>query len=293
MTNSYVSIVTTSMGRLDSLKQSVPLMLQQGSSTELIVVDYSCPLGSGSWVEENYPAAKVVRCPGERFFNLSAARNAGARAAQKHCHSFLLFADADILLEDRFVEFSLRGSAPYEYYVDRRHSVFNGTVMVDRELFDKVWGYDPALMKYGGSHEDVDLYMRLEMAGAKRAYFPMTMMTHVDHPDEQRVMHYRLQHRHIIRAVNQIYVNVKGDILKMCGRLELPPATREQLYERIFRACLKAFRTKEAGFSVDLAGYGPTYGSRVGRALHYKIDSNFLAEEGLSRKEFDKLCAGW
>ena len=62
MTPKY-SIVTTCMGRLDHLKESLPAMLAQPDS-EVIVVDYSCPQGTGDYVAKHFPAARVVRVEG-------------------------------------------------------------------------------------------------------------------------------------------------------------------------------------------------------------------------------------
>ena len=72
-----LSIVTTCMGRLAQLRQTLGPMLAQDGGVPVVVVDYSCPDGAGDWVEANPPRARLVRVPGRARFNASAARNIG------------------------------------------------------------------------------------------------------------------------------------------------------------------------------------------------------------------------
>ena len=45
-----ICIITTCMGRLAHLRQSLPSFTAQ-PDTSVVVVDYSCPERSGEWVE--------------------------------------------------------------------------------------------------------------------------------------------------------------------------------------------------------------------------------------------------
>ena len=90
------SIITTSKGRLEHLKLSLPQMLRQNCS-EVIVVDFSCPEGTGDYVRTHFPAVKVVAVEGEDYFSNWKARNAGAAAASSNV---LIFCDADTVLAD-------------------------------------------------------------------------------------------------------------------------------------------------------------------------------------------------
>lgn len=47
------SIVTTCKGRLQNLQRSLPTFLAQ-LDAEIVVVDYDCPQGAGSWVQTGY-----------------------------------------------------------------------------------------------------------------------------------------------------------------------------------------------------------------------------------------------
>ena len=90
-----IGFVTVSKGRLHHIRQTLPLMAAQ-QADKLIVVDYSCPDGTGDWVEANVPAAQVVRVTDDPGFSLTRARNIGARHAGT---DWLVFADADIVTE--------------------------------------------------------------------------------------------------------------------------------------------------------------------------------------------------
>ena len=98
-----ISFVTTCKGRLAALKQSLPRMVAQPHA-EVIVVDYDCPEGAGAWVAAEHPAARVVQVRDAPMFNIARARNLGAQAARGE---WLGFVDADILLDEHFMEQAL------------------------------------------------------------------------------------------------------------------------------------------------------------------------------------------
>jgi glycosyltransferase involved in cell wall biosynthesis len=89
-----IAFVTTSKGRLNHIKETLPLMAAQNPD-EIIVVDYGCPDGTGDWVEANFPVVKVVRIDDDPGFCVSRARNRGA--AKSAC-DLICFIDADIKL---------------------------------------------------------------------------------------------------------------------------------------------------------------------------------------------------
>ncbi len=105
--------VTTCMGRLAALKQTLGPMLDQPGSSGVVVVDYSCPDGAGAWVEASYPRARVVRMPGRSRFNASAARNIGARHSDA---DWICFVDSDVVLDPGFAAAVLPALAPGGFY---------------------------------------------------------------------------------------------------------------------------------------------------------------------------------
>ncbi len=86
-----ITVVTTCMGRREHLETTLPLMLEEFE--HVIVVDWSCPQGSGDWAEKQ--GAEVVRRKDEKYWNAGKARNLGARKAQSRS---LCFLDADTLV---------------------------------------------------------------------------------------------------------------------------------------------------------------------------------------------------
>lgn len=57
------------MGGLEHFKQSLPEMVAQGAN-EVIIVDYSCPEGTGAFVEKQFPQVRLVPMPGEKHFSI-------------------------------------------------------------------------------------------------------------------------------------------------------------------------------------------------------------------------------
>ena len=108
---SDLCFITTCMGRLVPLEQSLPATLRQAGSC--FVVDYSCPQHSGDWVETRYPAARVIRVPDQASFCASAARNAGARHADA---PWICFVDSDVVLAPEFSDVVAPMLAPGGYY---------------------------------------------------------------------------------------------------------------------------------------------------------------------------------
>src|SRR4029453_19625824 len=68
---------------------------------EVIVVDYSCPEGTGDYVGRHFPSARVVWVEGEMGFSNWKARNRGADAATS---DVLVFCDADIILAENAID---------------------------------------------------------------------------------------------------------------------------------------------------------------------------------------------
>ena len=165
-----ICFVTTCMGRLSALRQSLGSMLEQANSS-CVMVDYSCPDGSGDWVIAHHPSVRVVRVPGQAHFNLAAARNAGARAADA---PWICFVDADVVLESGFASELSRILSPGGYYrVVSRDGGIGGTFACSRADFERVGGYDEVYRGWG--EEDNDLYDALQFVGREQRPLPVTL----------------------------------------------------------------------------------------------------------------------
>lgn len=195
------SIITTCKGRLDHLKQTLPTMVRQ-ENAEVIVVDFSCPQNSASYVQSNYPSVRVVRLENKKYYAHCEARNAGAAVAQGE---WLLFCDADIVLDGRCTEqlgLILKpgcfGKFKRGYQLDRHRpsgesglgaNNLEGFQVVQRSVFERLRGYDSRLRGYGAGG-DTEFYKRAMIFGLRLVYLDETLVDRViEHSDELRQTH--------------------------------------------------------------------------------------------------------
>src|SRR5688572_9786138 len=177
-----LSLITTCKNRLPHLKQTLPLMLQQPRA-EVIVVDYGCEQGTAAWVKTHHPAAKLVQVSDDPVFCVARARNMGAKIAS---HELLCFVDADVLMHleiGKWLELNPNPNAFY-LYTEPKAIELVGFLIVAREHFFKVGGYDEAITGWGG--EDTDLYERLVMSGLSQSSVPVESISSISHGDELR-----------------------------------------------------------------------------------------------------------
>ena len=233
--------------------------------TSCVVVDYSCPDDCGAWVERTYPQVKVVRVPDREHFQASDARNIGVRAADA---PWVCFVDADIKLDASFadtVRLLLRENrflcaAPVERGM-------GGTVVCARSDFDRIGGYDRALLGYGG--EDFDLYGRLVYIGVVRDTFPSQLLTLLEHDDALRVRHHQVKSMAANLTINNLYRQVKYDLMKLADG-ELPEPTRQQLYKTVQKYVAESLSSDEPKtLRVNGGQWKMSFGFGVDRILSY------------------------
>jgi glycosyltransferase involved in cell wall biosynthesis len=218
--------VTTCMGRLAALQQSLGAMLGQGCSC--VVVDYSCPEGAGDWVEANHPSPQVVRVPGQTQFNASAARNVGARQTSG---AWIGFVDSDVVLAPGFAHAVLPTLQPGGYYrAFTNDRGLGGTFICTRTDFDRVGGYDEMYRCWG--EEDNDLYDALQFVGLECRELPGDLLTHLAHDDETRTRYYPVTDRILGHSVNRVYRILKWDVARLRREL-LDVDARRTLYEKV------------------------------------------------------------
>lgn len=226
---SRICFITTCMGRLAHLRETVPAAVRN-KGHEFIVVDWSCPDGAGDWVEAHHPEVRVVRVPGEPFFHVGRARNRGAAEATAE---WLCFFDADVLLAGEFARRMAPRLAPGGIYRSREYKSGKwGTHLVRREDFVRVEGYDEVMQGYGS--EDDDLYIRYGLLGLQERRIPPALFRSIPHDTELSVRHYENRDMRHSNLSNLVYSRMKVDLMKITGRA-LGPEQRERMKKQIDR----------------------------------------------------------
>lgn len=224
-----LTYITTCKGRLAHLKQSLPLAMAQGIAC--VVVDYSCPEGTGAWVAEHFPDVTVVRIDGQTGFNAAKARNAGAAAART---PWLLFADADVMLAPTFVQTVSSNLVAGSFYRASPVTAQTwGTILCASEDFAAVGGYDETYEGWGG--EDDDLIRSLMVTGRKAAGFPSALLDEIAHSDHERTRFHDISDLLVQQILNHTYMSAKFDLWRLVGKV-LPVPERKAMYEKIKRA---------------------------------------------------------
>jgi len=208
-----LTMITTCKGRLRHLQQTLPLMVCQ-PLTEVVVVDYGCPQGTAAWVRANFPAVRVVEVTDDPGFNLSRARNIGARTAMT---PWLLFVDADVIVGAELGEWIRAGLVPGNFYLTQAfgRSDLSGSFFCPRKAFEAVGGYDEAITGWGG--EDEDLYIRLKTSGCLLNSYPDGLFTAISHGDDERLA-YTSAGRQELHVIQHWYSSMKYDLTALWGR---------------------------------------------------------------------------
>jgi glycosyltransferase involved in cell wall biosynthesis len=261
-----ISFVTTCMGRLAALRQTLGSMLEQAGGS-CVVVDYSCPDHAGDWALANHPSARVVRLPGQEHFNLARARNAGARIADT---PWLCFVDADVKLEPGFGAALSQTLAPGGYYrVVSGDGGIGGTFACSRADFERVGGYDEIYRGWG--EEDNDLYDALGFIGLEKRSLPQALLRHLPHGDDERTRFYPVADRLLGHAVNRVYRLVKWDTARVRREL-LDLETRRVLYDTIAKVVTESIRSGRPGdIAVQLPNGIVPGGWSLSRRLAYRL----------------------
>jgi glycosyltransferase involved in cell wall biosynthesis len=242
------SIVTTCKGRLDDLKQSLPRFVAQHDA-EVIVVDYDCPQGTAAFVRGEYPTVKVVAVADRPLFDMPDARNRGAAQATG---GVLVFLDADVIVTPDFLRLARfpADAKAFAVFPGGKSNSLRGSCLVRREDFDAVDGYDDLLSGY--ESEDLDLYMRLRLLGARRIFLDENSVETVVEQSLDERLRYRPPvdlTRQFLRG--QLYQLAKEAVMRARGVVRLAPSLRQRLMAQVDRQ-LDAVFTGEKDFELTI-----------------------------------------
>ena len=208
-----ISLITTCMGRLSFLKQTLPNWIAT-TSFPIVVVDYSCPERTGNWIERSgfESRVSVVRQTAELRnglpeFNTSKARNAGAAAVKE---GYLLFLDADTLLSPEFENWLLSKIDPGSIcLVPLHHDTMElgGALATHTSSFMAVRGFDERIQGWGS--EDIDLKIRLRLLGLNCKEIPRNCLKAIHHSNALRVENHAQKDLNTTAVLNAAYLNAK------------------------------------------------------------------------------------
>lgn len=227
-----ISFITTCKGRLEHLKQTLPLLLA-ANADEVIVVDVDCPDGTANWLRTNNFPVKIVELPMPGF-HIAKARNAGAAVAQ---FPVLCFIDADIKIDNEFIPWIKKHWLRNTFAVRLQKSPYDGiheqgTVVCRASDFKLVEGYDEMFRNYGG--EDHDFNEKLRRSGLRRQNFPANLIASIPHDDIVRTKYHSEKDKKIASIQNRLYSAAKRQVLSLSpGMIELPTHIKSQIMSQI------------------------------------------------------------
>lgn len=248
-----LSLITTCKGRLAHLRETLPLFCAI-PDTEVILVDYGCPEGSGDWAAAHFPQVRVVRVTDDPGFNPSRARNIAAREATA---DYLFFVDADIRVAPEAHEVIAQAVNPNRFVtVDATENgnEIRGTCVVPRAKFEAVRGYDEVLKNYG--MEDTELYDRLMDFGVDDGFIPPGPFRAIAHGDDLRVRFFTTKSIRKLRLIAYFYQQYVQTFRRSLKVAQIELEDRQQIHDACTMLIEQLIRSGD-----------PSPGARIGMKL--------------------------
>jgi glycosyltransferase involved in cell wall biosynthesis len=262
MAAARLSIVTCCKGRLEHLRRALPTFVEQ-SESEVIVVDYDCPERTKDWVAAHFPVVRIAIVTEAPIFNLSRARNVGARLARA---PWLAFCDADDLLPPSFASELLSRMVPGTYLRTLRNTPFGPKkqwipLVCEAAAFWAVGGYDDAFRGWGP--EDRELIDRLGRSGIKEGLGTAALVETLPHSNAARSTYY--EHTIDVSSVTGFhYAEIKRRYFETRGQW-FTDSQRHSTYRAVEQAVLASLGELEgdATFDIRIAKSAPPWGARL------------------------------
>ena len=225
-------------------------MLQQPNA-EVIVVDYGCEQGTAAWVKEHHSQVKLVEVNDDPVFCAARARNMGAKNASREV---LCFVDADVLVHLELGKWLELNPNPNGFYVypELKAPELAGFLIVAREHFFRVEGYDEAIRGWGG--EDFDIYERLATTGLLQSLVPRGSISPIPHSDELRQVgkdQGGFGSKRETVAMHELYRAIKRDSWQLTGR-EIELEKRKELFQFIRMKREEALMEGQNSFEISI-----------------------------------------
>lgn len=257
-----LSIVTCCKGRLEHLRRALPTFVEQ-SESEVIVVDYDCPDRTKDWVAVHFPTVRIAIVSEAPIFNISRARNVGARLARA---PWLAFCDADNLLAPSFVSEALALLVPGMYLRVPRNTPSGPKrrwtpLVCEAATFWAVGGYDDAFRGWGP--EDQELIDRLDRSGIKEVHGTAPLVETLPHNNEARGTYY--EHTIDVSAViSHHYAEIKRRYYEARSQW-FTDSQRHSTYRAVERAVLASLADLESDaiFDIRIAEATPPWTARL------------------------------
>lgn len=202
-----ISFCTTCKGRRSDLEKTLPRNLLDNvrSNAEFVVLDYASDDGVGDWLKEKYSAQILTgflvyyRAAGQKFFHMAHAKNCAHRLATG---DILCNLDADNFTGGRFVDHIYEQfEAGFELLFSTTGTGSHGRVVISRDRFFALGGYDEHLCGYGW--DDNDLTARARAAGAKATELPRDFLNCLASSDPTLLYPAELKDKQRSEAVNR------------------------------------------------------------------------------------------
>lgn len=175
-----ISIVTTCMGRLSDLKQTLPINMKDNAdydNIEFVIVDYNCPNDTGIWIKDNFykdiESGKLIYCRTEepRKYSMSHSRNIGFKIATG---DIINSVDADSFTKKGFASYvnKLANIQPTKAIFGKGKRMLRGRLGFYKDDFvNELGGYDEILGEVGYGSEDHDILARAWGLGYKLMWY--------------------------------------------------------------------------------------------------------------------------
>lgn len=224
-----LAAITVCKNRLEDLRRTLPHLSDAGFD-EVILVDYACPENCGDWARTNTPTVNVIVQSEDSGFNVSRARNLGAQAAKS---DWFFFVDADIFVKPGLASYIRNHYHPSYFFKSLRppgqRVTAWGSVVVGREAFERVGGYDEVYAGWGC--EDEDFFYKLLINGTRELAFPTELVDEIRTPKEKKVEYSPIKRMEVQQSLNRMYLQLKKLVWASGQDMsELPLSLRQSLY---------------------------------------------------------------